>query len=121
MQEVARLCLLLVNYVEDIETFDDEDKLVAAWKQVNIRMQATTDQHAAMTTELNDLSNSIPQTFAMDEVMVLIRAIKVQSQVLQMYLGDEVPSDGITPEDDQVDIEDGDFDNDLNFYDDSEG
>jgi|GEM_PF-668671 len=118
MREVARLCLMLSNYVDDVESLEDEATLIAAWKQVNIRMQATTDQHAAMTTELNDLSESIPKTFAMDEVMVLIRAIKVQSQVLQLYLGDEISAEGISPEEDVAHEAEEGFDEDFNCFDD---
>ncbi len=42
---------------------------------------------AAMTQELDDLANSDPEKFSRDQIWVLIRAIKVQSQVLQMYVG----------------------------------
>ena len=52
-----------------------------------MKLQAATDQHAAMTQELEDLANSDPEKFSRDQIWVLIRAIKVQSQVLQMYVG----------------------------------
>jgi len=47
-----------------------------------------TDQHAAMTEELEDLARSDPKKFTPDQIWILIRAIKVQSQVLQLYLGE---------------------------------
>jgi hypothetical protein len=86
-REVARVCLLLANGVESTDRFADEDALFAAWKETCLRIQAATDQHAAMTEELEALANSDPRQFSPDQIWVLIRAIKVQSQILQMYLG----------------------------------
>jgi hypothetical protein len=40
-----------------------------------------------MTQELEDLAASDPDNFTQDQIWILIRAIKVQSQVLQMYVG----------------------------------
>ena len=86
-RDVARLCLLLTNYVNDIGELDDDDRLSEVWQEMGIRLQAATDQHAAMTAELEDLSQGDPSEFSMDQIWVLIRAIKVQSQVLQLYVG----------------------------------
>jgi len=36
---------------------------------------------------LEELASSDPKKFTQDQVWVLIRAIKVQSQILQMYVG----------------------------------
>jgi len=85
--DVARLCLLLTNYVEDIAELDDEGRLSEVWQEMGIRLQAATDQHAAMTEELEQLSRTDPNGFTMEQIWVLIRAIKVQSQVLQLYVG----------------------------------
>ena len=49
-----------------------------------------TDQHAAMTAELEELASGDPQKFSPDQIWVLVRAIKVQSQILQLYVGGEV-------------------------------
>ena len=86
-QDVARLCLLLTNYVDDIEELADDDRLAEVWQEMGIRLQAATDQHADMTAELEALSQTSPEDFAMDQIFTLIRAIKVQSQVLQLYVG----------------------------------
>ena len=86
-RDVARLCLLLTNYADDLQQLDDQDRLFTAWREMSIRLQASTDQHAAMTAELEELSRTDPTSFTMDQVWVLIRAIKVQSHVLQLYLG----------------------------------
>jgi len=86
-RDVARLCLLLANQVDDLGELVDQQRLCDAWHHMGIRLQAATDQHAAMTEDLEALSRLMPARFTMDQVEVLIRAIKVQSQVLQLYVG----------------------------------
>jgi hypothetical protein len=86
-RDVARLCLLLTNLVDDVATLEDERRLAEAWKQTGLRLQAATDQHAAMTQELERLAQSDPEKFTPDQIWVLVRAIKVQSQVLSLYVG----------------------------------
>ncbi|UUO04413.1 hypothetical protein M4951_13525 [Blastopirellula sp. J2-11] len=87
LQDVARLCLLLSNSVKDTQDLASEELLTTVWKEVGLKLQAATDQHAAMTAELEELSCSDPRGFTPDQVWVLIRAIKVQSQILQLYVG----------------------------------
>jgi len=89
-RDVARLCLLLTNAVEDVNELENESRLSQAWQEMSLKVQAATDQHAAMTEELEDLARGDPQEFSPDQVWVLIRAIKVQSQILQMYVGQPV-------------------------------
>jgi len=85
--EVARLCLLLSNYVDDLDELKDEVRLAQVWQDMQVRLQAVTDQHAAMTADLEHLSRTNPEMLTFDQIMVLIRAIKVQSQVVQLYMG----------------------------------
>jgi hypothetical protein len=86
-RDVARLCLLLTNYEDNLEELEDEERLTQVWQEMGMRLQAATDQHAAMTAELEELAQSNPRQFTMDQIWTLIRAIKVQSQVLQLYVG----------------------------------
>ncbi|PQO37823.1 hypothetical protein DTL21_07720 [Bremerella cremea] len=86
-RDVARLCLLLSNSVDDLADLSDDKDLTTAWQEMGLRLQAATDQHAAMTDELDELAHSDPRKFSPDQIWVLIRAIKVQSQILQMYVG----------------------------------
>jgi hypothetical protein len=86
-QDVARLCLLLTNSVDDLESLRNQRALHDAWKRTGLQLQVATDQHAAMTEELENLAASDPQSFSQDQIWILIRAIKVQSQILQMYVG----------------------------------
>ncbi|MBN1590268.1 MAG: hypothetical protein JW888_12205 [Pirellulales bacterium] len=85
--DVARLCLLLTNHVETIDGLHDQETLAEAWQEMGIRLQAATDQHAAMTEDLEQLAETDPSVFDMEQIWVLLRAIKVQSQVLQLYVG----------------------------------
>ena len=84
---MARLCLLLANEVDNLDALRERVALQEAWKKMGLQLQLATDQHAAMTQELEDLAASDPEAFSQDQIWVLIRAIKVQSQVLQMYVG----------------------------------
>lgn len=86
-RDVARLCLLLANHVGNLDVLEDSGRLTQAWQEMGLRLQAATDQHAAMTEELEALASSDPEKFSPEQVWVLIRAIKVQSQVLQLYVG----------------------------------
>ena len=86
-RDVARLCLLLANYVGDTNRLNGERQLCAAWREMGIRLQAATDQHAAMTEELEQLGDADPAEFSAEQVWSLIRAVKVQNQVLQLYIG----------------------------------
>jgi hypothetical protein len=87
--DVARLCLLLSNSVDNMAALADEALLADAWQKVSLQLQSATDQHAAMTLELEELASSDPRQFSPDQIWVLIRAIKVQSQILQMYVGQQ--------------------------------
>ncbi len=86
-QDVARLCLLLTNEYAKLDDLLDGATLHRAWKETGLRLQLATDQHAAMTQELEELANGDPKSFTQEQIWVLIRAIKVQSQILQMYVG----------------------------------
>jgi hypothetical protein len=89
-RDVARLCLLLTNLSDDVSKLDDDALLTATWREASLRLQAATDQHAAMTEELESLARSDPREFTPEQIWVLIRAIKVQGQILQLYLGEPV-------------------------------
>jgi hypothetical protein len=89
--DVARLCLLLNNYAQDANRLDDEATFNEAWQHVGLRLQAASDQHAAMTEELEELASRSPRSYSPEQTWVLIRAIKVQSQVLGLYLGQPQP------------------------------
>ena len=88
LRHVARICLLLSNAAQSSEDLTDQNKLKNAWREMNLRLQAATDQHAAVTEELETMAQSDPSKFDKEQVWTLIRAIKVQSQILELYLGE---------------------------------
>lgn len=87
-RDVARVCLLLSNTADDLTVYENDENLGRAWQEMGLRLQVATDQHAAVTEELENLARSDPRKFSPDQIWILIRAIKVQSQVLQFYLGE---------------------------------
>lgn len=88
-RDVARLCLLLANEIEDFDRLSEDKELRNIWTATGLKLQAATDQHAAMTEELESLASSDPKKFSPEQIWVLIRAIKVQSQILQLYVGEQ--------------------------------
>lgn len=86
--EVARMCTLICSAVPDRETLRDEQFFLQVWEEVNLRLQAATDQHAAVTEELQQLSSSDPHDFLPEHIWVLVRSIKVQNQLLRLYVSD---------------------------------
>jgi hypothetical protein len=87
-RDIARLCLLLSNAVARIEDLTNDRLFAQAWHDMGLKLQAATDQHAAMTEELEALARTDPRKFTPDQVWILIRAIKVQSQILELYVGE---------------------------------
>ena len=88
LRDVARLCLLIANGAPDSCDLHDETALVNVWNDMVLRMQAATDQLAAMLDELNSLSAADPAQLSPDDIWTLLRALHVQSQLLSLYLGD---------------------------------
>ena len=86
--EIARMCTLMCGQVEDLSEFENEAYFENVWAEVNLRLHAAQDQHEAMSFELQELTQSDPRKFSPDQIWILVRAIKVQSQVLRMYLGE---------------------------------
>lgn len=88
--EIARLSLLVLNLANEGGELESEEGLENLLRDASLRLHAATDQHSAMTAELENLANSDPKQFDREQIWVLLRAIKVQSQILQMYMGGEV-------------------------------
>lgn len=86
--DVARMCTLICSSVADREVLRDDHRFLEIWDEVNLRLQAATDQHAAVTEELAKLSSSDPQCFSSEQIWILVRSIKVQNQLLRLYVGD---------------------------------
>jgi hypothetical protein len=89
--DTARMCLLLSNYSGDVNRLSDEATFQEAWQDVSLKLQAADDQHAAVTDELAEMAAGDPESFSPEQTWVLVRAIKVQSQILSLYLGQPQP------------------------------
>lgn len=92
--DVARMCTLICSAVPDRSQLEDEAYFLEVWEEVNLRLQAATDQHAAVTEELEQLAQSDPDHFSPNDVWILVRSIKVQNQLLRLYVGDSAQEAG---------------------------
>lgn len=84
-EDVARLSLLILTSTDDAQSLADPATLEAAWKNASFRLEAASDQHAAVAQELEDMCGDGPIQFSPDQLWVLLRAVKVQSQLLELY------------------------------------
>lgn len=84
--ELLRIGLLVSLQEADIETCSDSE-LEEKCQQISMQMSAASDQHAAVCDELDSLAATTPCDFSPTHVWTLVRAIKIQSQVLNLYLG----------------------------------
>ena len=85
--ESARMLLLLALQDPSLKQYSEPTSLRDHYREIELRMHAAADQHAAVAEELDSLASSAPCEFTPDHVWTLIRAIKVQSSLLDMYLG----------------------------------
>ncbi len=83
--EVARLSLLILTNTTDLASLADNQNLLKAWKNASFRLEAAADQHAAVADELERMCSDGPVKFTPDQLWVLLRAVKVQSQILELY------------------------------------
>ncbi|MGB7343833.1 MAG: hypothetical protein WBD20_06455 [Pirellulaceae bacterium] len=88
--DVARLCLLILSSAADIDALADDDVLMKAWRNASFRLEAATDQHAAVSVELDEMCSGGPVQFTPDQLWILLRAVKVQSQILELYTNEPV-------------------------------
>ena len=85
--EHLRIALLLSLQYPDLSALDNELELERQCLEITIQLSATSDQHAAVANELDSLAATAPCEFTPDHLWSLVRALKVQSQILNLYLG----------------------------------
>lgn len=85
--ETARLASLMIATLDDLELLANPDVLDDLRCEICLRLLAAADQHAAVTSELRALVASDPAQFDREEIAILFRAIRIQSQILDLYLG----------------------------------
>lgn len=85
--ELLRMGLLLSLQHSDSASTPDEAELERRCEAVSLQLSATSDQHAAVAEELDSLAATAPCDFSPEHLWTLVRAIKVQNQILNLYLG----------------------------------
>ncbi|KAA1261559.1 hypothetical protein LF1_41090 [Rubripirellula obstinata] len=83
--DVARLTLMILTQTSDSDLLSNESKLMSAWKNASFRLEAASDQHAAVADELDQLCGDGPIEFSPDQLWLLLRAVKIQGQLLELY------------------------------------
>jgi len=86
--EHLRLALLAAQQAESLDELADGNALREVCDAVSLKLDAASDQHRAVAFELDSLATTAPCDFSTDHLWTLVRAIKVQSQVLNLYLAD---------------------------------
>ena len=86
--DLLRIALLLTLHVPEWECIvESEAELSRQCHEVSLRMGAAGDQHAAVAAELDQLAATSPCEYSPEHLWTLVRAIRVQSQILDLYLG----------------------------------
>ena len=84
--ELLRMAFLISLRVDSLSELDDPT-LESLFEAVTSDLAVATEQHAAVSEELDQLAETAPCEFSPDHVWTLVRAIKAQGRFLQMYLG----------------------------------
>lgn len=83
--DIARLCVLILSSCEEPTKLGDPDFLDSQWKNASFRLDSAADQHRAVADELEQMFGDGAVEFSPDQIWALLRAVKVQSQVLELY------------------------------------
>ncbi len=88
--EAFRMAMLLCHAAPSVDALDDDRLRTKLLGEVQLQIAMHEDQHAAIASELDALARTEPCEFSVNHLWTLIRAIKVQSQLLNFYLGPQV-------------------------------
>lgn len=88
--EAFRMAMLLCHAAPSVDALDDDRLRTKLLGEVQLQIAMHEDQHAAIASELDALASTEPCEFSVNHLWTLIRAIKVQSQLLNFYLGPQV-------------------------------
>lgn len=86
-RSVACLAMLICDRDPQLLCLSDKRSFVCLLEESQLKMQSLEDQHAAVSNELEELASSEPCEFHPNHVWTLIRAIKVQSQFVDLLTG----------------------------------
>ena len=85
----AQLCLFTYRAKDEESPNLSEAELAELCKQFRIKLEHTSDQYAAVTCELQEMAESDPSKFGRDQIWTMLRAIKIQDQLLKLHIGGE--------------------------------
>lgn len=88
--EVFRLAMLLCHAAPSAEALSDPQLRSNLLNEIQLQIAMHEDQHSAIAAELDSLASTEPCEFNVNHLWTLIRAIKVQSQLLNFYLGPQI-------------------------------
>ena len=90
MRRVACLAMLICDRDPELSCLSNTAEFLDLLDEIQLRMQSLDDQHAAVANELDQLASTQPCEFEPKHVWTLIRAIKIQSQFVDMLTGSQV-------------------------------
>ncbi|MEC8555110.1 MAG: hypothetical protein VXZ82_08920 [Planctomycetota bacterium] len=82
-----RIALLLTLKHDNVQPLEATDALEDQLQDIQLQLSLHHDQHAAVAGELDSLAATAPTEFSPQHLWTLVRALKVQGQMLNMYLG----------------------------------
>lgn len=86
----ARMLLLIVQSCgESLEGLTDRGSIEEILQAIQMQLQSALDQESAVAEELDQLAATRPAEFNPSHVWTLIRAIKVQKQILDLFVSTE--------------------------------
>ena len=86
-RQIACLAMLLCDRDPMYERLVNKTEFSNLLDNIQLKMKSIDDQHAAVANELDQLALTQPCEFEPKHVWTLIRAIKVQSQFVDMLTG----------------------------------
>ena len=87
LRRVACSAMLICDRDPQLLCLNDKQSLAFLLEETQLKMQSLDDQHAAVSRELEELASTQPCEFEPKHVWTLIRAIKVQSQFVDLLTG----------------------------------
>jgi len=86
-RRLACMAMLVCDRSPTLECLQDKPQFLSLLDDINLKIQSLDDQHAAVALELDSLAQTEPCEFEPKHVWTLIRAIKVQSQLVDLLTG----------------------------------
>ncbi len=87
--ELLRFAFLMSLRTDNLQSLS-EDELEALYCQVAEQLVVATEQHVAVSEQLDQLAETQPCEFSPEHVWTLVRAIKAQGRCLNLYMSHEL-------------------------------